>query len=111
MRADKRDLQRPVAFRHFRIERVRRRVVRHRCRHDHRIGPSGVRAHRLRHFSGASDAFDEGAGRSIELRGPGHEHDVRAAPCALRRDRISHAPAGSIADEADRIEIFERRPG
>jgi Flp pilus assembly protein TadD len=61
------------------------------------------------HLSRAAHADDRIDGRRLDRRRPGDERHGGAAPAGFGRQRESHAPAGSVADESDGVDVFDGR--
>jgi len=62
------------------------------------------------HLERAAHVHPRDAARRGEAHGAGDERDRRAALRRARGDREAHAPARAVAEEADGIEVLERRP-
>ncbi len=67
--------------------------------------------HGLVHLGGPTHANDGADRRWVDGRGPGDERHLGAAAGGFRGNREAHATARSVADEPDRIDVFERGPG
>ncbi len=63
------------------------------------------------HLEGTTHADDRADRRRVDRRGPGDERHLGAAAGGFRGNREAHAPARSIADEPDRIDVLECRAG
>ena len=102
--------ERPTPFRHL-LRRPFRRIVRNRRGHDDNLHHAGPRHHRLVHLRCGADAHEFSDRRRLERRGAGDQRDFGAAMNGLGRNREPHLAAGTVADEAHRIEVFKGRPG
>ena len=105
-----RNRQGAVGLLHLLRGRLRRRVIRDRRGHDHRILVGRAGHHRGVHLGGAAH-LDHARRRAARVRCVGPLTRVTAAPRRKRLGRqcVTHAAARAVADEADRIDIFKGR--